>query len=221
MEFHWQVKIYIYFLYFLFVFFNISFCFEFIKGDPIWSYVGGVATLCMFYAGRKYSHHSVYRSYETADGKRLGFQMLNMFGNPGRKVEVSIGNARAVVPKDVVDVLARKRAAAERVAELKASGGVDPEEVEDAKSLHEKKISTILPFLGKGTSIPIIVKGFTGGNLLLDDGGKFFENMRLLELVLEPCGVISTPGAKSPVEKAKEERVQWRREATSVRSKKK
>jgi hypothetical protein len=187
----------------------------------MWSYFGGVATICMFYVGRKYAHHSVHQAYESADGKRLGFQMLNMFGSPCRKVEVSIGNARAVIPKDVVDILERKRTKAKRAAELKASGGKDPDEEEESKSLHEKKITSVLPFLGKGSSIPIVVKGFKGGNVLLDEGGKYFENEKLLEMLLEPSGILAAAGVKSSAEKAKEERVQWRREAMSMRNRKK
>ena len=32
--------------------------------------------------------------YETPDGSRIGFQMYNMMGAPGRKIEVDVGNAR-------------------------------------------------------------------------------------------------------------------------------
>ena len=32
--------------------------------------------------------------YETPDGRRLGFQMHNMMGFPGKKVEANIGNVR-------------------------------------------------------------------------------------------------------------------------------
>ena len=32
--------------------------------------------------------------YETKDGSRIGFQMYNMMGAPGRKIEVDVGNAR-------------------------------------------------------------------------------------------------------------------------------
>ena len=32
--------------------------------------------------------------YETPDGRRLGFQMHNMMGFPGKKIEANIGNVR-------------------------------------------------------------------------------------------------------------------------------
>lgn len=32
--------------------------------------------------------------YETPDGSRIGFQMYNMLGSQGRKIEVAVGNAR-------------------------------------------------------------------------------------------------------------------------------
>jgi hypothetical protein len=63
-------------------------------GDPTWGYLGAVGTVVIFYATREYSNHAAYFVYETADGKRIGFQLHTMLGFPGRKIEASIGNVR-------------------------------------------------------------------------------------------------------------------------------
>jgi len=63
-------------------------------GNPTWGYFGAFCTGLMFYASQQFSHHAVYRAYESSDGLRIGFQMHNLFGQPGRKLEVAIGNAR-------------------------------------------------------------------------------------------------------------------------------
>ena len=63
-------------------------------GDPSWGYIGIAGTVIIFYCTREYSQHAAYYAYETADGKRLGFQLHTMLGFPGRKIEASIGNVR-------------------------------------------------------------------------------------------------------------------------------
>ena len=63
-------------------------------GDPRWGFVGAAGTLLIFYATREYSSHAAYYVYETADGRRLGFQLHTILGLPGRKIEASIGNVR-------------------------------------------------------------------------------------------------------------------------------
>ena len=63
-------------------------------GDPSWGYIGMAGTVIIFYCTREYSQHAAYYAYETADGKRLGFQLHTMLGFPGRKIEASIGNVR-------------------------------------------------------------------------------------------------------------------------------
>jgi hypothetical protein len=54
----------------------------------------------MFYVTKQYSHHAVSSCYETVDGERLGFQMHNIFGQPGRKIEVRVGNASMLDPSN-------------------------------------------------------------------------------------------------------------------------
>lgn len=65
-------------------------------GDPLWGIVGGIGTGLMLYSTRTYANHSIYKAYETLDKERLGLQMYNMFGNPGRKIEFSHRSIRKV-----------------------------------------------------------------------------------------------------------------------------
>ena len=67
-------------------------------GDPRWGFAGAFGTGLMFYVTQQYSHHAVSKCYETADGERLGFQMHNVFGQPGRKIECRLGNASMLDP---------------------------------------------------------------------------------------------------------------------------
>ena len=64
-----------------------------IGGNPMWGYAGATGTGLIFYSAYQYATHTVYRSYETRDGKRLGFQLHTILGFPGRKIEVMHGNA--------------------------------------------------------------------------------------------------------------------------------
>lgn len=57
-------------------------------GDPFWGFFGTAMTGLFLYFTRHFAHNSVYQCYLTADGARLGFQVHNMFGLPGRKFEV-------------------------------------------------------------------------------------------------------------------------------------
>ena len=65
-------------------------------GDPLWGIIGGIGTGLMLYSTRTYANHSIYKAYETLDKERLGIQLYNMFGNPGRKVEFSHRSIRKV-----------------------------------------------------------------------------------------------------------------------------
>lgn len=68
-------------------------------GDPTWGYYGLAATAAFLYCSRRFAHQTVYQAYLSADKRRLGFQMHNVFGEPGRKIEVSLGKARFTDPK--------------------------------------------------------------------------------------------------------------------------
>jgi hypothetical protein len=63
---------------------------------PSMGVAGLFGTGLIFAATYNYSHHYVYRAYESADGKRLGFQFHNILGNVGKKVECMKGNATAL-----------------------------------------------------------------------------------------------------------------------------
>lgn len=56
-------------------------------GDPSWGYLGLAATGLFVYFTRHFAHHTVYQSYATLDGRRVGFQVHNLFGNPGESME--------------------------------------------------------------------------------------------------------------------------------------
>ncbi len=77
--------------------------------DPLWGYFGVAATGLIVYFTRHFAHHVVYQSYISSDGKRIGFQVHNIFGNPGRKFEVSIGKAKFLSPNtSLVDTSGNK-----------------------------------------------------------------------------------------------------------------
>lgn len=129
-----------------------------IAGDPMWGSFGAFATGFFLYFARTFAHHSIFQCYETADHKRIGFQMHTMFGHPGRKFEVSIGNARFISRNNGMT-----RSAEEEEA---VNGGV-----------FRKILSTSL--------VPVVVNGFKG-NALFDAEGKFYNKERLVSLLLEP-----------------------------------
>lgn len=65
-------------------------------GDPRWGMAGAFGTGLMFYFTREFAHHAARKAYETADGERIGFVMHNIMGGMGKKIEVSVGNARVI-----------------------------------------------------------------------------------------------------------------------------
>jgi hypothetical protein len=62
--------------------------------SPWFGFAGAVGTFAVLFITRMYSRNAICQVWESADGKRLGFRMHNMLGNPGRSIEVPIGNAR-------------------------------------------------------------------------------------------------------------------------------
>jgi len=63
-------------------------------GDPRWGYVGAFTGGLVFYSTKWLAHSSVYRAYLTEDNLRVGFQLYNIFGKPGRKIECLVSNIR-------------------------------------------------------------------------------------------------------------------------------
>lgn len=55
--------------------------------EPWWGLVGTFFTFMIAFLARSYAHGAIIQAYESADGKRLGFQLHNMAGFPGRKIE--------------------------------------------------------------------------------------------------------------------------------------
>lgn len=69
-------------------------------GDPMWAGFGFIGTGLMFFSTRQYAIHTTRRAYLSEDGQRLGFQMYNVHGSLGRKIEVSLHNARLAIFND-------------------------------------------------------------------------------------------------------------------------
>lgn len=132
-----------------------------IAGDPMWGSFGAFATGFFLYFSRTFAHHSVFQCYETADHKRIGFQMHTMFGKPGRKFEVSVGNARFISRDNGMT-----RSAEEEEAQKSGGGAV-----------FRKIMSSSL--------VPVVINGFKG-NALFDADGKFYDKDRLVKLLTEP-----------------------------------
>lgn len=128
-----------------------------LAGDPTWGYVGMFATGFLLFFSRSFAHHSCYRCYESADRKRIGFQVHTMLGNPGRKFEVAIGNARFASNKKYTALGSNVIG-----AEL-GKGGF---------------LSSVM----RTSMVPIRVEGIAG-NILLDQYGTFNNDKRLIQLV--------------------------------------
>jgi len=63
-------------------------------GDPRWGYVGAFTGGLVFFSTKWLAHSLVYRAYLTEDNLRVGFQLYNIVGQPGRKIECLISNIR-------------------------------------------------------------------------------------------------------------------------------
>lgn len=70
-------------------------------GDPTWGVFGVVASTGLLFMSGHYAHQSVYRVYLTSNNQRIGFQVHTIFGYPGKKYEMQLGNARLVNRKQV------------------------------------------------------------------------------------------------------------------------
>ena len=67
---------------------------ESLVASPWFGVAGSVGTVVIFTVNYMYSRNAISEIYETEDGQRLGFCMHNMYGGPGRRFEVPLGNAR-------------------------------------------------------------------------------------------------------------------------------
>ena len=56
-------------------------------GDPMWGYMGLGLSALITITTREFARHAVYKAYVSPDGFRLGFQMHNLLGSLGRKIE--------------------------------------------------------------------------------------------------------------------------------------
>ena len=61
----------------------------------------------LLYLTSLYGKYSVYKCFETSDGKRLGLQVHTVFGYPGRIYEFPVGNA-VIVPSKTVGTVSLK-----------------------------------------------------------------------------------------------------------------
>lgn len=111
------------------------------------------------YFTRKFAHHAVYQIHITPDGKRMGIQVHNIFGKPGKKYEVPIGNVKLLKYLDPTSIV---------------------------KADKPDKGSSLMNLFSTTSSIPFSVEGFTGGNLLLDRDGLesgVFNSPKLVTLL--------------------------------------
>ena len=73
-----------------------------LAGDPMWGYAGVVGTGMILYSTYMFATHAVNRAYLTSDKKRIGFQIHDMWGNPGRILEVKLGLAKKVTIPGII-----------------------------------------------------------------------------------------------------------------------
>lgn len=64
-----------------------------LSGDVNIGYVGTAATFVLAYFTRHFANQCANCVYITRDKKRLGFQVHNLMGNPGKIFEVPVGKA--------------------------------------------------------------------------------------------------------------------------------
>lgn len=64
-----------------------------LSGDVNVGYVGTAASFVLAYFTRHFANQCSSLMYVTKDKKRLGFQVHNLMGNPGKVFEVPVGKA--------------------------------------------------------------------------------------------------------------------------------
>mmetsp|Transcript_10212 Transcript_10212/g.16762 ORF Transcript_10212/g.16762 Transcript_10212/m.16762 type:complete len:265 (-) Transcript_10212:341-1135(-) len=154
-------------------------------GDPTWAMVGSFATGLFVFFSRSYAHHSVFQCYESQDGERLGFQMHTILGRPGRKIEVGLGKARFISPPTAL--------------------------LEGKEIAEEKANQSVVSSLLKTSMIPVSIDGFEG-NALFDEGGKYYDKHRLVELLSKPINEIRGVDEK-------DSRTAWKKQVSKSRKK--
>lgn len=76
--------------------------------NPLITGVGVAATGLVLFATTLYAHRSVRTGYENQVTKRLGFQMHNVFGFPGKVIEIKPSNVSIIPSKRVTSKVAIK-----------------------------------------------------------------------------------------------------------------
>jgi len=76
--------------------------------NPLITGVGVAATGLVLFATTLYAHRSVRIAYENRTTKRLGFQMHNLFGYPGKVIEIKPSNVSIIPTKRVTSKVAIK-----------------------------------------------------------------------------------------------------------------
>ena len=76
--------------------------------NPLITGVGVAATGLVLFATTLYAHRSVKIAYENRTTKRLGFQMHNVFGFPGKVIEIKPSNVSIIPSKRVTSKVAIK-----------------------------------------------------------------------------------------------------------------
>lgn len=76
-----------------------------LAGDPMWGYVGCVATSGLLYFTRHFANHTINRASLFEEGKRLRLQVHTMLGAPGKIYETSAGSAKFLSVRQQEEVL--------------------------------------------------------------------------------------------------------------------
>jgi hypothetical protein len=134
-----------------------------LAGDPFWGTFGSFATGAIVFFARSFAHSSVYQAYETADHKRIGFQMHTIFGKPGRKVEVEVGNVRFLQKNN-------------QIVRSNEPGAAMPE-------------SGFVSKVTASSYVPIKVEGIVG-NVIVDITADYYDKTRFIQLINDPQSVI-------------------------------
>lgn len=152
-----------------------------LAGDPLWGYVGCLATTGFLLFTRHFAHHTVHRASLIDGGKQLRLQVHTMAGSPGKIYDVPIGTARFLSVKQQEEVL--KELADDALAEKQANSSF---------------ASRILD----SSFVPVKIPG-VGSNLIVDKYGLKSYDQKLAHMLSAPKEAVATIHGK-------EERKQWR-----------
>lgn len=147
-----------------------------LAGDPTWGYIGCAGTGALMYFTKYFSGSAVLKSYISADGKRIGFQVHDLVGRPGKKYEVAKGNAkfaRASQDKELREEMVYSDSHLN--FDEKEKGNKDK-----ATAALSKPVTKVFDT----SLIPVRLQGLEGRNLLIDKSALHQHDGKLLSLLL-------------------------------------